>query len=129
MEWKTVIDDLLRKSLTSEYGDNSKSNLESSFTDNKSTSCKNPNVSINIGGDFSCRNFSVGNVGEVDRSVSANHTVKCRACGHIVARSAKSCPHCGQPVKTSRLKHRLIVAAMLLAPLVTGPPSLFGFIH
>lgn len=60
---------------------------------------------------------------------SDKHTNNCKACGHIVAKAAKSCPNCGQPSKTSKFKRHILLCAMLLAPLVNGPPPLFGFFH
>ncbi|MGE4545794.1 MAG: hypothetical protein AB7D06_17005 [Pedobacter sp.] len=74
--------------------------------------------------------FAIGNQCVISpKSSDAPYTNNCKACGHIVAKAAKSCPHCGQPIKSSKFKRHILLAAMLLAPLITSPPPLFGFFH
>jgi ribosomal protein L37E len=87
-------------------------------------------ININIGDIGDNNSISIGNSSTaVSHKPNDRHTINCKACGHVVAKAAKSCPHCGQPTRTSRLKQHILLGVMLLAPLVTSPTPLFGFLH
>jgi rubrerythrin len=92
------------------------------------TQKQQPPLGICIVGDNNT--FAIGNQCVISPKITdSSYTNNCKACGHIVAKAAKSCPGCGQPLKVSRFKRHILLGAILLAPLVTSPPPLFGFIH
>jgi len=130
MKWKSLIDDLLRESCVAKKDEDSLKEKQSVVEDDEQNNgIVVSGVNININGNKNCQNFNIGNQGFSSQSIDDKHATNCKACGHIVARAAKACPHCGQPAGVSQIKRHILLGAMLLTPLIAGPPSLFGFIH
>jgi rubrerythrin len=83
------------------------------------------NINIDGGSTVSFGNISIGD----NTKPTDEYAMNCKVCGHVVAKAAKSCPNCGQPTRISKLKQHILLGVLLLAPLVTSPTPLFGFIH
>jgi len=97
-------------------------------TDNNVNRPHQPSTAISIVGNNNT--FTIGDqyIG-LPKSADTTYTNNCKACGHIVAKAAKFCPGCGQPLKVSRFKRHILFSALFLSSLVTSPPHIFGFFH
>jgi predicted RNA-binding Zn-ribbon protein involved in translation (DUF1610 family) len=129
MKWVSFIDELLDKSNTEQKEKDIAKEKGSVFKEYKSADNMPAGINISINGDKNNTNIKIENNATDPSGTNEKHTINCKACGQIVSKAAKTCPHCGQPTGISRLKRHLLLGAMLFAPLVASPTPFFGLIH